>query len=89
MKTWRRLTSREKCTEYLLGRQKASERKARMRERMRRIEDFFAARQIAFDLGVPYSERYALEEQECTVGQMYIVGSPARSLMIRSRARRS
>jgi hypothetical protein len=40
----------------------ATEREIQVRERLRRIEDFFMAGQVTFNLRIPYPAGYAFEE---------------------------
>jgi hypothetical protein len=59
---WILLPSRKQCAKRLLRRHMATERETRVRERVRRIEDFFMAGQVTFNLRIPYPTGYAFEE---------------------------
>ena len=53
-----------------------------MCERMHCVEDMFLTGQIAVNLRIPDSELCASEEQECAVGQYYVISGSVRILMI-------
>jgi dephospho-CoA kinase len=59
---WILLPPRKQRTKRLLRRHMATERETRVRERVRRIEDFFLAGQVAFNLRIPYPTGYGFEE---------------------------
>jgi len=60
----------------LLGRQSALEGEVWVSKRMHCVKDIFMTWQVALDFRVPDSQLYASEEQECTIGQYYVVGGP-------------
>jgi hypothetical protein len=59
---WILLPPCKQRTKRLLHRHMATEREIQVRERMRRIEDFFMAGQVTFNLRIPYPAGYAFEE---------------------------
>jgi hypothetical protein len=59
---WMLLPRSEQRTKSLLSRHVATKRETWVRERVRHIEDFFMAGQVAFNLRVPYSTGHTLEE---------------------------
>lgn len=59
---WILLPPRKQRTKRLLRRHVTTEREIRVRERVRRIEDFFVAGQVTFNLRILYPTGYAFEE---------------------------
>ena len=79
---WLRRLCCEHSIESLLDRQGALEGELRVCKRVDCVEDIFVTGQVALYFGVPDPELYTSKEQECAVGQHYVVGGPGRILLV-------